>query len=331
MVLVVLTEPDALAAVRSLLRRLYLVHIPLSIIAIKYVRNIGVVYAWNGLEEMWVGLAIHKNNLGQVAMCSGLVASWQVLQNWTKRKLTLDLLLLLLTLWVLTGSKNSHSSTAIVGFFVGVAVLLVLQPIRSHPRQAKRILLLGVVAICLLAPVVLGIMAALDTSPLRIVTEATGRDMTLTGRTGLWRDVIANASHSPLVGVGLGAFWVGDLGFTKYPLPNWSRVTPEWRPGQAHNGYVDVYVDLGAIGLVLVIIVIVRGFAGATADLQRNFELGAFRLVLLASIVLNNFTESSLLKGTHSLWFLFLLVAVNVPIRTRREGPGARNARLAQG
>ena len=116
MVLVVLTEHNPLGAIRALLRRLYLVYIPLSIVAIKYFRNIGVAYNWSGIEEMWIGLAVHKNNLGQVAMCSGLVSTWQVLQNWSKKKLTLDLLLLVLTMWLLGGSKNSHSSTAIVGF-----------------------------------------------------------------------------------------------------------------------------------------------------------------------------------------------------------------------
>ena len=141
MVLVVLTEHHPLGAIRALLRRLYLVYIPLSIIAIKYVRNIGVVYNWSGIEEMWVGLAVHKNNLGQVAMCSGLVSIWQILQNWSKKKLTLDLLLLVLTMWLLGGSKNSHSSTAIIGFAVGAAVLFGLQYVKKRVKQAKRIVL----------------------------------------------------------------------------------------------------------------------------------------------------------------------------------------------
>lgn len=55
MVLVVLTEKFPVEAVRALLRRLYMVHIPLSIAAIKYFRNIGVAYTWDGSEEMWVG------------------------------------------------------------------------------------------------------------------------------------------------------------------------------------------------------------------------------------------------------------------------------------
>ncbi len=316
MVLVALTEHDHLGAVRALLRRLYLVHIPLSIAAIKYFRNIGVAYTWDGVEEMWVGLAVHKNNLGQVAMCSGLVSIWQILQNWTRKKLTLDLLLLVLTLWVLHGSKNSHSSTAIVGFSVGAAVLFGLQHIKRRAAQAKRIILSGTITLMLLAPFAHFVFETFDTTPVGLVLDATGRDTTLTGRTGLWTDLLNNAAKNPVLGVGFGAFWVGHIGYAMYPLDNWSRVTPGWRPGQGHNGFVDVYVDLGVIGVALVLLVIGFAFAGALDDLRNEFELGSLRLTLLVSIVMNNLTESSLLKGTHSLWFLFLLVAVNCgPIR----------------
>ena len=318
MVLVVLTEHHPLGAIRALLRRLYLVYIPLSIIAIKYVRNIGVVYNWSGIEEMWVGLAVHKNNLGQVAMCSGLVSIWQILQNWSKKKLTLDLLLLVLTMWLLGGSKNSHSSTAIVGFAVGAAVLFGLQYVKKRVKQAKRIVLAVTMGFALLAPLVYLAFDAFDTTPVELVLEATNRDMTLTGRTGLWKDLLNNAAKSPVFGVGFGAFWVGRMGYDMYPLDNWSRVTPEWRPGEGHNGYIDVYVDLGIIGLVLMLVVICSAFIGALDDLQNEFELGRLRLALLVSVIMNNVTESSFLKGTHSLWFVFLLVAVNVPAVTQR-------------
>jgi O-antigen ligase len=324
MVLVALTDRHPLDAVRALLRRLYLVHIPCSILAIKYFRHIGVAYTWDGGEEMWVGLAVHKNNLGQVAMSSGLVSAWQIVHNWPKKMLTLDLGLLALTLWVLRGSKNSHSSTAIIGFLVGTAVLLALRLVKRRAAHAKRIVLAGSLALALLAPVVYFVFDVFDSTPVDVVLEATGRDMTFTGRTGLWKDVLNNAAKSPIVGVGFGAFWVGHIGYAMYPLENWTRVTPGWRPGQGHNGYVDAYVDLGIIGVVVVLVIIGSAFAGALDDLKNEFELGSLRLTLLVSIVLNNFTESSLLKGTHSLWFLFLLVAVNVPHASRRIAAGLR-------
>ncbi len=318
MVLVVLTENNPLGAVRALLRRLYLVFIPLSIVAIKYFRNIGVAYDWSGTEEQWKGLSLDKNSLGQGAMCSGLFCTWQILQNWATQKLSLDLLLLVLTLWVLRGSKNSHSSTAIIGFITSAAFLFGLQYIKKRATRAKRIVLAVTMAFILLTPVVYLVFEVFDTNPVTLVLKASGRDMTFTDRTLIWTDVLHIAAKSPVVGLGFGAFWVGHIGEAMYPLPNWSRKTPGWRPTEGHNGYIDVYVELGVIGVALLLIGIGIAFAGALDDLRNEFELGSLRLVLLLSIVMNNITETSLLKGTHGLWFLFLLVAINVPKPSRR-------------
>lgn len=318
MVLVVLTEQNPLGAMRVLLRRLYLVLIPFSIIAIKYFRHVGVLYNWNGAEEEWVGLTTDKNSLGQLAMCSGVFYTWQIFQNWPKKKLTLDLLLLILTFWLLRGSKNSHSSTAIIAFAVCATILFGLQFIRKRAARAKRIILGATVVSMLLAPFVYLVFEAFDTTPVTLALSATGRDFTFTDRTLLWADVLHNAERSPVVGVGIGAFWVGPIGYAMYPLDKWSGKTPEWRPQQGHNGYIDVYVELGVIGVVLLLIIIGIGFAGALDDLQNQFALGSLRLVLLLSIIMNNMTETSFLKGTHDLWFLFLLVAINVPTATRQ-------------
>jgi O-antigen ligase len=318
MVLVVLTEQDPLGAIRAVLRRVYLVHIPLSIATIKWFRSIGVGYSDDGLVEMWTGLTTHKNNLGQVAMCSGIVSTWQILQNWARAKPILDVLLLVLTLWILRGSKTNHSSTAIVGFVVGIAVLFALHLVRKRVAHVKRIVLTGGIAFLVVALWVHLAFAAFDVTPIELVVEATGRDMTFTDRTYIWQDLLINAAKHPVLGVGIGAFWVGPIGYAMYPMDNWHLVTKTWRPGEGHNGYLDVYVELGMIGVALVLLVIGYAFYGALNDLENNFELGRIRLTLLMSIVVNNLTESSFLRGPHSLWFVFLLVAVNAPAVTRR-------------
>jgi exopolysaccharide production protein ExoQ len=320
-VLVALTERDPLDAIRALLRRVYFVHIPLSIAAIKYFRHIGVAYNWAGTEEMWTGLATHKNCLGQVAMCASLLCTWQILQNWGKKKLTLDLLFLVLSLWVLRGSPSSHSSTAILGFVASAAVLFGLQFVKKRAARAKQIVLAAIVLFVLSIPLVSLAFEALDTTPAELVLETTGRDITLTGRTNLWIDVLNNAKKNPVLGVGYGAFWVGHIGYNMYPLSSWSRVTPGWRPNQGHNGYIDVFVDLGVIGVILLLIILGSAFSGAFNDLSNNFEFARLRLALLVSIVINNAAEASFFKGTHALWFVFLLVCINVPSATKQALP----------
>jgi O-antigen ligase len=142
--------------------------------------------------------------------------------------------------------------------------------------------------------------------------------MTLSDRTYLWQDLLDNAAKTPMLGVGFGAFWVGPLGYELYPFPNWAKVTRTWRPREGHNGYIDVYVDLGVVGLVLVLLVILFAVLGSLDDLQDRFELGRLRVILLLSVLINNFAESSFLNGTHALWFMFLLAGVNTPPVARR-------------
>lgn len=331
MVLVVLTERSPLEAIRALLRRLYVIEIPASMIAIKYYRNIGVLYGWDGTEEQWIGLSTDKNSLGQVAMVSGLFWVWQMFGDWSNKlakwrwiRLGFDAVFLLMTLWLLRGSPTSHSSTAILAFVACSAVLFGLEMvIRRITGQKRRIVLAAMIASTLLAPFVALALQSIDASPAKMVVQATGRDMTFTDRTRLWTDVLNNAEKSPIVGTGFGAFWVGKIGYDMYPLPNWSEKTPEWRPEQGHNGYVDTFVETGLIGVVLLAIIIVMGFVSALRGLDKNFELASLRVVLLLSIVMNNMTETSFLKGTHALWFLFLLVAMDVPpvkLKARPKG-----------
>lgn len=323
MVVVVLTERYPFEAVRVFLRRLYLVHILLSATAIKYVRNIGVFYDWSGAGEDWIGLSTDKNSLGQVAMCSGIFWLWQICRDWRGPKqkgnvriLALDGALLIITLWILRGSKTSHSSTSIIGFIFCATILLALQLIKRRAAGAKRIIALVIIALLFVLPPIYLAFEAFGTTPLNTVVKATGRNMTFTDRNLIWADVL-NDVKDPMLGVGIGAFWVGSTGYTMYPMPNWSRKTPEWRPQEAHNGYVDTYAQLGIVGLILLFIVIGHAFAGALSDLEGNFGAGTLRLALLLGILLSNLSESSFLLGTHDLWLLFLLVCANVPAKSR--------------
>jgi exopolysaccharide production protein ExoQ len=325
MVLVVLTERYPVEAEAVMLRRLYLVHIPLSAIAIRYVRNIGVFYDWSGQFEDWIGLTTDKNSLGQVAMCSAVFWTWQLFQDWPKRKLkgqkkmvVLDTALLGLTLWILHGSKNVHSSTAIIGCVVCVAILVGLQLLKSKAAKVKLMITLALLASIVVVPLIYLGFESLGTTPLQTVVEATGRDMTFTDRNLIWTDVLNNAKKSPMLGVGVGALWVGPSGYAMYPMPNWSRKTPQWRPEEAHNGYIDTYAQLGVVGLILLAIVIVRAVGGALTTLKSDFQFGSLRLALLVGILLVNMTETSFFLGTHDLWFLFLLLAIDVPVRHQR-------------
>ena len=71
--------------------------------------------------------------------------------------------------------------------------------------------------------------------------EATGRDASLSGRDALWSIVFNEGKQHPVFGKGYGAFWTEGKG---------RELVQTWNPRQSHNAYLDVWLDLGILGLI---------------------------------------------------------------------------------
>lgn len=78
------------------------------------------------------------------------------------------------------------------------------------------------------------------------IFTALGRSADLTGREGIWEAVLARAAERPWVGWGFATPWVpSDPAFDKWIIDHGQTVM------QAHNMWVDVAMQLGIIGVVL--------------------------------------------------------------------------------
>ena len=132
------------------------------------------------------------------------------------------------------------------------------------------------------------------------------RNPTLTDRTVLWAQIL-KVNINPIFGVGFESFWMGDRleqlheGFI-------------WQPNESHNGYLETYINLGAIGLLVLVGLLVATFFTVRRGLLTDFEFGRFQLGLLVVVVLYNWTEVSF-RGPHPLWLLFYIIAIDYPKR----------------
>jgi len=133
-----------------------------------------------------------------------------------------------------------------------------------------------------------------------------GKDPTLTDRTVLWHDLL-QVEINPIFGAGFESFWLGDR-FREFAASRW------WAPNQAHNGYLETYLNLGLVGLFLLIAVLVATFWKGRRELFRNFEFGRFRLGFLLAVVAYNWTEAAF-KNISPIWFVFYLIALDYPQR----------------
>ena len=136
-ILVVLSDRLPLEAVRTLLRRLCYVLVPLSILLIKYFPALGRQYeVWSGSVN-FVGAATSKNMLGAICLISGIYFFWDMVTRWsdrkarqTKRIILVNVALLAMTFWLLGLSRSATSGVCLA---IGCAVILAV-----HSKWGKR-------------------------------------------------------------------------------------------------------------------------------------------------------------------------------------------------
>jgi exopolysaccharide production protein ExoQ len=299
MVLILFTEPDPDEAVERLMKRTAYFFVPMSILFIKYYPELGRGWDdWSGVA-MNNGINTNKNELGFVCMILGFFLFWHLLQvlkmeksKARRNEFLLTATFLCMICWLLSkaGSATSDFSLLIAG-----SIVLALG-LRSVNKRAIGVYAILTIAVLVAGELTFGIFG-------RIVAFS-GHGQTIAGRGDLWGELLAFHTN-PIFGVGFESFWLGARLKTL-----WARHW--WLPTQAHNGYLETYLNLGLVGLFLLIGLIIATFRKIRIDLLRNFEFARFRLGFLAAVVFYNWTEASF-KGLHPVWFVFYIIAMDYP------------------
>jgi exopolysaccharide production protein ExoQ len=297
MALIILTEPNPDQAVKTLLKRCAYVIVPVSILYIKYYPKLGRAFdPWSG-EPMNTGITTNKNALGSDCMILGFFFFWYLLQTWktdrsTWRRNELRLIAgFLIGIWWLF--SKAHSATPLTSLFVGVLVVLFV---------GSRLINKNFFGTYLLTAVVLLVVAELAFGISGLFSEALGRGSGFSGRTALWTSLLEMHTN-PIVGTGFESFWLGER-------PNRLERIFFFIPNEAHNGYLEIYLTLGLIGLFLLIGLFIATFWKIRLELFRNFEWARFRLGFLCTIVIYNWTEAAF-RTVSAIWFIFYIISMD--------------------
>jgi O-antigen ligase len=313
MVLVILTDPDPKAAFRWILSRVGFLLVPLSILFIRFYPELGRAYTLSG-APMWTGVGTDKNALGALCMIVGIAMLWSWIQtystqngaNRTRRLLAMGTVLLMIVyLLAIVDSKTALMCTVIAAIAIAFR--------RSFRRPAVlSTFVAGTVAACY-AILILGIGGG--------VLEAIGRDASLTGRTAVWDAVLSFVEH-PWRGAGYENFWIGEK------LEALERLGGN----QAHNGYLEIYLNLGWIGLILLSAVIVIGYRTIMAGLRTGPETSNLRVAFFVICLIYNFSEAAFKMNT-PVWLMFLWAVMASPkpqlmaVRSHTRGASLQNRR----
>jgi len=296
-ILIVWSERRPIEGVRVVLRLLAFLLVPLSIVLYKYYPDIGRQYdSWSGLATV-TGATTSKNMLGLNCLVSGLFFVWDTLVRWPSRKegtirrgIRINFAFLAMTLWLMA---LAHSATSAACFVTGCAVLAVTYSSRLPRKRAA--VAMWFIPIALSVYMLLTFGLGIDIAGL--LAPVLGRDPTLTGRTEIWKTVW-NLQTRPLIGAGYESFWLG------------SRLQQVWEAAgqvnQAHNGYLQVYLNLGLIGVVIILGFLIGTYRSVCRGYQLDSSAAAFGLALWTVLVIYDGTESAFLGGM--LWVALLLV-----------------------
>lgn len=317
-ILVVISDPQPLEAVRTVFRRLSFLIVPLSILLIKYFIYMGRQYeGWSG-NTMFVGATTSKNMLGVACLVSGLYFFWDTLSRWsdrrqrgTKRVIYVNMVLLGMTLWLL---NLSSSATSKVCLALGCLVIAAcrLRFVKRNPAILKTL-----IPVALSAYLILQFGFGISGEMAGMV----GRNANLTGRTDLWKVLLGMHTNS-LLGTGYESFWLGPR--LAYVWQSYGS----WGINEAHNGYLEVYINLGLVGLFLISMIVIASYRSIGKALVSGFSLAPFGLGLWTVLIFYNVTESAF-RCSQLMWVMFLLGALAISQLAPKYASSVPAARLA--
>jgi exopolysaccharide production protein ExoQ len=299
MVLVLLTDPDWVAALRRVLTRLGNLLVPLSILFSRWYPQFGRQFSHAG-EPYWSGVAVEKNALGSLCMVFGLAFLYYFLQIYREEKgprrkgqLIGHGLVLIMAVYLLIGSR---SATALASFFLAAVPMVLI----FRYRGARRPVFVHTMVLGILGAAACVVFLNVGSG---MLTEM-GRNATLTGRTAVWRAVLSLAEN-PVVGTGFESFWLG---------PRYLHVAEltGMRLNQAHNGYLETYVNLGWIGVALLALVLITAYRRAVQRVRWMSPVASLGLAYLMIAITENFTEASFgMAGP--VWIGLLVTTMAMP------------------
>jgi len=200
--------------------------------------------------------------------------------------------------------REANSATALSAFVMAgsVMILTLLYPWARKPHVLHP--MVAAVLMVAVGALFLGVGSGL--------VQDLGRDSTLTGRTNIWHFALAKVTN-PLLGAGFESFWLGDRLKTIEKEINQDV-------NQAHNGYLEIYLNLGWLGVILIAIVLITAYRRIVSAVRLQTTAASLRLAYLVVAASYNFTEAGF-KMMNPVWIVFLLSAAitrRVPVKLRK-------------
>jgi exopolysaccharide production protein ExoQ len=246
----------------------------------------------------WRGIFAHKQNCA--AVCTLLLVT---AIHWRPKGFSQALFRTLYGLMCCVMIAMSQSRTGWALALIAIGMSAGLWMLQKMPLKDAIFIILCIVVLLMLIAYVVYANAT-------VLLPAVGKDVTLSERTVIWSAVWTEILKQPILGYGYGAFWTGLQG----PSLN-IVIISGWALAQAQNGFLDMWLQVGVGGVLLILLAIFQAAQNAMRAFHGSGEDNFVRwcVVVIVTTLLYNIGESSL--GMFQLvWFLFLLACIGLNV-----------------
>ena len=243
------------------------------------------------------GIYTHKNTFGLNMAWAPVIFFMRAIDSQQRRWIWWLLLIASIVLIVLCRSTSSMGNMILM-----LALCICYRIFRWH----YEFLVSSILAILIVG--ISGWMFFLNFIGTDAFFEAIGKDPTLSSRTEIWKQVWEAIQLQPWLGYGSAAFWDGLQGPSKYV-----ELAVRARVAYAHNGYLDILLGTGFIGLGLFLISFSVNTIKSLVFLRKtNSVEGFWPLLYLTYLILTNITEGTLSSTTGVFWVLYSSVTFSL-------------------
>jgi O-antigen ligase len=275
--------------------------------------------------QMWIGVTTQKNGLGRLCLIAVFFLVWALIRRWRGIDISVgkhyqtytDVFILVLTVYLLIGPGDKQfSATALTSLCAGLATFFCIIWMKKHRINVEVNMLTVIMALIIGFGILLPFINGASVSGF---ASNVGRDSTLTGRTDIWATLVPLAMQRPIFGSGIEG----------YCSPEESDLD---KMCEAHNGYLEVVLVFGFVGLLFFIIFLISSCRKAQRLLRHDFDWSVLLICFFLMAFIHNISESSIFSFTSQLTAILLFLVVSTrEVHSYKPGVEQMNVKFRYG
>ena len=242
----------------------------------------------------WRGPFTQKNLCARLLVLGSIIFLLLALDSRRHRLLCWSGFSLCVFLVVMTSSKTA---------LLLLIVFIILLPLYQALRWKGTI----VIPLVIIAILVGGSIATLVIGNWENLLLSFGRDATLSGRTSLWQAAIEKIFDRPWLGYGYQGFWRA----TGEATVIWNL--EGYKPPHAHNGFINLALDLGFVGLFIFLLMITMNYIRAIAWLRLSkTSIDLWPVCYVTFFFMYNHSENTIIEQNSIFWTLLVMTSLSM-------------------